>query len=309
MGKNLIAISGKIGSGKDTVGAIIQALVYDGYFLNSYTNEHLALIMAGGVPGQVVNLGSSAPYKIMKFADSLKDMVCILIGCTRQQLENQEYKNTLLGEEWKVKILWQHRRFLTMDEENSYPHINYTYLTPRMILQLLGTEGGRQIIHPNIWVNALFSKYVQNYTSGHTLVDPAVFDEGPEDFSKDYPNWIITDLRFPNEIKAVEDRGGITIRIDRYCFDSLEDYLVCHPDAGVSLQAIALVQNYSYPELEEQFKTIPESEGYLNKSEHESETALDNAKFKHTIINNGSIEQLVNKVRLILIEEGIINDN
>lgn len=30
-----------------------------------------------------------------------------------------------------------------------------------------------------------------------------------------YPNWIITDMRFPNELKAVKDKGGISIRVER----------------------------------------------------------------------------------------------
>ena len=33
--------------------------------------------------------------------------------------------------------------------------------TPRLLLQLLGTDAGRNIVHPNIWVNALMSDYRQ----------------------------------------------------------------------------------------------------------------------------------------------------
>jgi hypothetical protein len=29
------------------------------------------------------------------------------------------------------------------------------------------------------------------------------------------PNWVITDMRFPNEALAVKGRGGITIRINK----------------------------------------------------------------------------------------------
>ena len=32
-------------------------------------------------------------------------------------------------------------------------------LTPRLILQLLGTDCGRDIIHPNIWVNSTMMAY------------------------------------------------------------------------------------------------------------------------------------------------------
>ena len=30
-----------------------------------------------------------------------------------------------------------------------------------------------------------------------------------------YPNWIITDVRFPNEADAIKGRGGIIIRVNR----------------------------------------------------------------------------------------------
>jgi hypothetical protein len=29
-----------------------------------------------------------------------------------------------------------------------------------------------------------------------------------------YPSWIITDMRFPNELSYIKDRGGITIRVN-----------------------------------------------------------------------------------------------
>ncbi len=64
-------------------------------------------------------------------------------------------------------------------------------LTPRQLLQLLGTECGREIIHPNIWVNTTF----RNHT--------------------DTTRWIITDVRFENEVKAIREHSGILIRVNR----------------------------------------------------------------------------------------------
>jgi hypothetical protein len=40
--------------------------------------------------------------------------------------------------------------------------------------------------------------------------------------------------------------------------------------------------------------------------EHPSETALDDTKFDYEIINDGSIEDLIEKVKEILIEQKII---
>ena len=78
-----------------------------------------------------------------------------------------------------------------------------------------------------------------------------------------YPNWIITDMRFPNELKAVESKDGVTIRINR-------------------------------PQLIER------------DFEHFSETALDNHNFDYVIDNSGSLADLENKVKEILIKEKII---
>ncbi len=66
------------------------------------------------------------------------------------------------------------------------------YWTPREIMQFMGTDAFRAI-DDNFWVNQLF-KYIHR---------------------NNLKNIIITDGRFPSEIKAVKDRGGVHIRIER----------------------------------------------------------------------------------------------
>ncbi len=70
-------------------------------------------------------------------------------------------------------------------------------------MQLLGTECGRTIIHPNIWINAVMSKYKA--------------DENP--------NWIITDVRFPNELLAIKERKGIIINVIRPNNPTTDDHV------------------------------------------------------------------------------------
>ena len=65
--KNLIAISGKKQSGKNTIAKII----------NQLTNNK---------------------YEEKCFADKLKDIICILINCTREQLEDESIKSLSLQE-------------------------------------------------------------------------------------------------------------------------------------------------------------------------------------------------------------------
>ena len=94
-----------------------------------------------------------------------------------------------------------------------------------------------------------------------------------------YPSWAVTDVRFPNEAQAIKNRGGILIRVERndYIFD----------DDG---------------------KRIIPTKEYVNTNNkhHESETSLDNYEFNHVIENNGTIEELIEKVKKILIKENII---
>lgn len=216
-------------------------------------------------------------FKIKKFADKLKDIVCMLIGCTRVQLEDREFKESLLGEEWQgYQVSWDcpidewEKIFSTEEDALNYLinngadewDIKHAYedklirritLTPRLLLQLLGTDCGRKIIHPNIWVNALFADY--------KLIDNRSWQD-PDDSNIKYPNWIITDVRFPNEVEEIKDRGGIVIRVNRPKPEKVTNDLVTHIE------------------------------------EHESETALDKyEKFDHIITNDGSINDLYNKIK------------
>lgn len=201
-----------------------------------------------------------------------------MINCTREQLEDEEFKNTELGEEWwrytdgNISVSYLDGNTKKMDGYN----ISIIKTTPRLLMQLLGTECGREILHPNLWVNALFSQYqllgiktkvseqhiefLSNIQSDKIL--PNVFDGI-------YPNWVITDMRFPNELKAVQERDGITIRVER------------HVDKN----------------------NIP----IIRENEHESETALDDAGFNYIIDNNCSINQLIELVKEILILEKLYN--
>jgi len=88
-------------------------------------------------------------------------------------------------------------------------------------------------------------------------------------YDKEYPNWIITDTRFPNELKAVKDRDGITIRINR-------------PQKGIDNQNTVML--------------------------HPSETSLDNAEFDYLINNNGTIKDLVEEIKKVFKDPKIKNE-
>lgn len=184
----IIGISGKIGAGKDLAGQMLQYIASrpnptfsefeNNPFLFDYKNPF---------------------FEEKKFADALKDCVCRIIGCTRAQLEDREFKEAPLGEEWWNYSLSKTERKIVDYNNSPYSGVDEAIanerflekMTPRLMLQLLGTEGGRNTIHNNIWVNAAMAGY---------------------DGTK---NWIFTDMRFPNEMDAVMNRSGVTIRMVR----------------------------------------------------------------------------------------------
>lgn len=185
------------------------------------------------------------PFENKKFAGKLKTIASILTGIPVEKFEDQEFKKSLLAPEWGT-VKENPLNSITPFNDTKFNHL----MSVRELLQKLGTEAMRDGLHTNVWVNALFADYNPGYTISPLDVD----NKAPD-------NWIITDMRFPNEMEAVKDRGGLTIRITR-------------PDSA--------------------------------KESHISETALDDAKFNYEILNDSTLEDLVKKVRGILVNENII---
>lgn len=274
----IYAISGKLKSGKDLVGKIIQYLT---------SPEHVRLEIPDILDWikDDVCRECVSPFQIKKFADILKDIVCMLVGCTREQLEDQDFKNTELGEEWWYwKPIEEDTGYLIPYEQPTgtlpYKLVKHT---PRTLLQLLGTEAGRNIIHPNIWCTSLFAGY-------KTYEETKQFNnKTPKD--KEYPNWIITDCRFSNEMKAVKDRGGITIRINRPIHlrfpEFWIDFLSSQPSKTEEADFLEWLQNHKEKTHQELYITLT----------HKSETELDTGTFDYVINNDGGIEALVEQIK------------
>lgn len=236
----IIGVNGKIGSGKDTIGKIIQCLMNH----PKITNKDLIWMMENNI------VAEDSKCEIKKFAGKLKQIGSILSGVPVEMFEDQEFKKLDMSPEWwKKDINWGIEK---LHGEHVMKDIPMTY---REFLQKLGTEAMRDGLHTNVWVNALFADYKDKY-------EMSTWHPGYE-----YPNWIITDMRFPNEMDAVKAKDGITIRVHR---------------------------------------DIHKGNAHIAPIPHASETALDDAKFDYEIINDGTIEDLIEKVRALLIKENII---
>jgi len=193
----------------------------------------------GVIIRQLAITNNGADWDIRKFAGKLKIVASLLTGISIEKFEDQEFKKTILGPEWGKET-----RSNPLNAIEPFKDITFVeMMSVRDLLQKLGTEAMRNGLHQNTWVNALFA-----------------------DFKEDM-HWIITDMRFPNEYKAIKDKGGITIRVNR-------------PGHGTSMTDLA--------------------------SAHPSETALDGFEFDYTINNDGDLDKLISLVREILVKEAVI---
>lgn len=284
----IIGVSGKIGSGKDTVGNIVQYLVakHESDYTFPDTEQDFKSFLKN-------NHVSHSTWQIKKFAYAVKQVCSILTGIPIDDFEKQEVKDRVLGEEWtrygyadgfmrnmdgtpimnnKQCSKERYEQEFRTNWQTAYKH-EYTV---RELLQLVGTNAIRNVIHEDAWVNALMSQY--RCSCDHQIP----FEDNIAHVEFDTcvaPNWVITDVRFENEAKAIKDRDGVIIRINR------DDYF-----------------------FDEDGKRIIPSKNYVNVpiNQHPSETALDDYSFDYVISNNGTITQLIKQVKLILIKEKII---
>jgi hypothetical protein len=116
-------------------------------------------------------------FRRESFAATLKDACAAVFGWDRTMLEGR----TTSAREWREQVdSWWAKR-LDMPE-----------LTPRLMLQLWGTEVCRRGFHDDIWIASLENKL-------RTSSD----------------NVVVSDCRFPNEIAALKAQGGKIVWIRR----------------------------------------------------------------------------------------------
>jgi len=78
----------------------------------------------------------------------------------------------------------------TLEAEKEVPISWLDGVTPRQMMQTMGTEWGRTMVHPELWLRALLRR-----------IPPT--------------GAIISDVRFENEAKLIKDHGGVLIRVTR----------------------------------------------------------------------------------------------
>ena len=227
----LIGISGKAQVGKNTVAGIIQYLTAKEPFkvsLEKYLNSSW------------LHTSENNNWQVKSFAYKLKQVVSLLTGIPVGDLEKEEVKQMRLSD-WVVwKLSWldnygggidlfsdgasalreQQKR---IDEGCFYVGNEEVVPTVRSMLQVLGTDLLRNQLHPDVFCNALFADYEESYLNNTWYDDKDVYSVSEHDellHPPEYPAWLISDTRFLNECQAIEQRGGIVIRVERLGLES-----------------------------------------------------------------------------------------
>jgi len=184
-------------------------------------------------------------YKRISFAGTLKDACAAVFGWDREMLEG----TTTSSREWREQVdpWWSER-------------LNIPELTPRWVLQQWGTEVCRNGFHNDIWVAS-----VENQ------------------LRKTKDNIVITDCRFANEVNAIKNAGGTSIRVERGEKPKWYDAAIAYNRGpnGNSLWSLSKTK--------------------LDKQKvHASEYSSVGLKYDYYLNNDGSIDDLHTQVESII---------
>jgi len=183
------------------------------------------------------------------FANTLKDAVSAVFGWDRTLIEGR----TTEAREWREQVdsWWADR-------------LGLPSLTPRWVLQHWGTEVCRQGFHDDIWIASLENK-----------------------MRKTRDSIVISDVRFPNEIAAIHNAGGIVVRIKRGPEPEWYD------DALAFNQGIRNMLWASSRRKLEQLEI------------HSSEISWVGGEIDHTINNDSTVDHLFSQLETIIKNQGL----
>ena len=172
----------------------------------------------------------------VSFAKGVKDVAAEMFGWPRHLLEG----DTQQSRDWRE----QPDQFWSKEFGKDF--------TPRLALQLMGTEVGRDVFHKDFWVIKLKNCMQSN------------------------PNqsYVITDVRFQNEIQFVHSMNGILVEVQR----------------GVTPHWYEIASKANRGDYK--------AEEFMLKQSgiHESEWRWIGGSIDHTIQNDGSLEDLKNNL-------------
>lgn len=217
----IIGIIGKKGSGKDSIGVILNYLKVlehlDKSVLTSeeeYNRFKSKLLNSSSSKFPHYSHNMLMPYKMEAFANPIKNIVSAITGILVNKLDDEKYKSA----ESPIKGF-----------------------TNRELLTSIGSKF-KVMFGEDIWVNILERDRINKLSY----------------------NYVITDVRFPNEVEMLKKHDAIFIKVVRPGIEEGDDI---------------------------------------------SETSVDLCNdYNHLIINDDTLEELIDKVYNIMIKEKLIYD-
>lgn len=95
------------------------------------------------------------------------------------------------------------KRVQTIVDEIGWDRAKTEYTEIRELLQKMGTEVGRTLFGENVWSDIIRKKIEEDI----------------------YQNFVVTDLRFPNELLMIEELGGNSVKIKRHGVSSVNGHI------------------------------------------------------------------------------------
>lgn len=176
------------------------------------------------------------------FATSLKDACAALFDWPRNLLEG----DTKESREWRE-----------VTDEWWATKLNIPNFSPRLALQLVGTDSLRNHFNEGLWFMTLENRVRKDPTQ----------------------HVVISDVRFPNEVKFIQEQGGVMIRVDRGAVPVwFETALMANKGNSIAQEVMA--KTYS--------------------AAHFSEWAWVGQKYDYVINNDSTLEGLQGQVGEIL---------
>lgn len=109
-------------------------------------------------------------------------------------------------------------------------------VTPRQIMQRMGTEFGREMIHPEVWVRRALHNVDAHLQAGRNIV--------------------ISDVRFANEAKAIREKGGVIVHVRRPAAEAVQDGHVSEKPLPVQFGDFFVHNDCHIDELEERVASV-----------------------------------------------------
>ena len=171
-------------------------------------------------------------FEKLSFADKLKDGVASVFDWDRDMLEGDTDRSRIWRE--KQDEFWSSETGMSV--------------TPRLVLQLFGTDCMRNGFFDGIWVSLVKKQILDNPDT----------------------NWVIPDVRFPNEVKMIQSVQGKVWQVRR---GDLPVWFMDKRDNGV-----------------EPIDVHPSEWAWIDQDE----------SFNEIIYNDNSLEELLKKIEIIV---------